>query len=346
MITKIKKKIAKKRISEYITNNTLDLELLENYQLNNNTATSTECNSYYFSAHSVEKKQSVYLRYSIRKDYTEVWFYYCEGNNKYYLEQNIYTTNPPIKMSLENNVWNIRFSGIIKKNHKDQVRCTLEGQFESNDDVIFFNNDVLVSRIASSLSHQKIDKNIFSDINDKYNSQTYYEQVGVLKAKMLLEGQHSNFSLPCFRNHIYGQMDWNNLNNHLRIFAINESNYVDFSMISSPLLSLLEFGKFKSNDKIYNDIINIKYERATLLKGTAPDNLNLQIELDNKQLLGVHVKKLDEITYPTQEENYVIIEATADFLISGKTYRGIIEAGFNKNDNKWFNNLNIIKYKE
>lgn len=344
MIKKIKQKKAIKKISEYITKENQELELLENYQLNNSSAL-TECNSYFFSAHSIEKKQSVYLRYSIRKDYTEVWFYYCEGNNKYYLEQNIYATNPPVKISFENSVWNIRFSGIVKKNHKDQARCTLEGQFESPDDVVFFNNDAFISNMASSLAHKQWEKNTFEDINNKYHSQTYYEQVGVLKVKMLLEGQHSNFILPCFRNHCYGQMDWNNLNNHMRIYAINENNYLDFSMISSPILSILEFGKFKSNNT-YNDIINIKYERATLLKGNAPDNLNLQVVLDNKQLLGIHVKKIDEIIYPNQEGNYEIIEAIAEFLISGKSYRGIIEAGFNKDSSKWFNNLNIIKYKE
>ena len=39
----------------------------------------------------------------------------------------------------------------------------------------------------------------------------------------------------------------------------------------------------------------------------------------------------------------MIVEGIAEFLIDGRSYRGIIETGFNKDRMRWFNNKNIEK---
>ena len=108
-----------------------------------------------------------------------------------------------------------------------------------------------------------------------------YEQVGTLNGKMLLEGQHSNFNIPCFRNHSYGKKDWNYLNNHLKLVALNENGSFSFAMNSNPKLSLFETGNYNYLNDNYK-VFSAKYERATLLRGTSPENLNIYIELDNK----------------------------------------------------------------
>lgn len=345
MVSKIKRKIVKKRVDENLKLNKFDFNYSENYQLEK-TAQANECNCYYFTAHSFDKKQSLYVRLENRNDHDEIWFYYIEGNNKYFIEQNTFSTNPPLKIYKEDEKWVIKYSGLLKKNHKDQVRCTLEGQFESSDNIITFNNEYLKQKLSESLINQKNDIKTIESINESINNQVYYEQTGTIKIKMLLEGQHSNFTIPCVRSHIYGHLDWNNINNHLKVLAINEENYLNFSLISSPSISLFEFGLFKTNKNEYNNIDKNLYERATLLKGTAPENINFQFELENKGKIGVHVKKIDELQYKVQEDNYEIVEAIAEFLILGKQYRGIIEAGYSKDSHKWFNNMNIIKYKE
>ena len=79
MLFKFKKNSVKKKVVEQLNNVTFNYQLAENYQLEKQ-ATITMNNSYYFCAHSIDKKQSLIVRLENRVDYSEVWFYYSEGN--------------------------------------------------------------------------------------------------------------------------------------------------------------------------------------------------------------------------------------------------------------------------
>ncbi len=339
MLFKFKKNSVKKKVIEQLNNVTFNYQLAENYQLEKQAAI-TMNNSYYFCAHSIDKKQSLIMRLENRVDYSEVWFYYSEGNNKYFLEQTNFTANPPLKIYNEEGIWYIRFSGVVKKNQKDQVRCTIDAQFSSSKDPIDYLTQTLPERFAIAIAQENWNIEDYKALDNK--DYVSYEQVGTLNGKMLLEGQHSNFNIPCFRNHSYGKKDWNYLNNHLKLVALNENGSFSFAMNSNPKLSLFETGNYNYLNDNYK-VFSAKYERATLLRGTSPENLNIYIELDNKNKIGIHIKKLDEIIYYFQEGDYMIVEGIAEFLIEGRSYRGIIETGFNKDRMRWFNNKNIEK---
>ena len=53
--------------------------------------------------------------------------------------------------------------------------------------------------------------------------------------------------------------------------------------------------------------INNKYERQLILKGAAPENLNILFNLENEENVGVHAKKVDDIKYSLQDGEYAII---------------------------------------
>lgn len=342
MFYSIKTKIMEKGIKKKQLDKPFDYEFGENYQLEKNSDITIN-NSYYFSAHSYEKKKSLYCRLGIRSEFSEVWMCYIDGNNKYYFEDMIQTTNIPLKIWKEDNVWNIKFVGMLLKNKKDQVRCTLEAQFESNEQPIDFFSHMLPIRTAKAMAQEKWNKTFFNEVQN--NNQVHYEQTGVLKGKMLLEGQHISIDLPCVRDHSYGKRDWNYMNNHMWIMAVNEKSQLNFSMVSYPTLSILEVGNFKTMNGEMKFLQQATYERSTLLRGIAPDNLNILIQFEDKEEIGIHVKKIEEITYTFQDGDYILIEGIAEFLIDGVQYRGILEVGFNKDKKRWFNNKKIKELK-
>ncbi len=342
MFNLFRAKKIEKQLKEEVLNNPFNYELSENYQIEKDDPITIN-NSYYFSAHSTDKKQSLYCRLGIRKEYMEVWLYYFESGHKYYLEEMIYNTNSPLKIIKEENVWNIRFSGLLKKNSKDQVRCTLDLNFSTEESPIDFIGDVEIKKFSKILAKEKYDEQTYKQI--KNNHQVYYEEFGVLQGKMLLEGQHIAINLPCVKNHSYGFKEWGYINNHLKIIAMNKESHMNFHMVSNKHVSMYEVGTYKSSNK-NNEIKHISkalFERAILLKGTAPDNLNMLLQTEDETNIDVHIKKLDELYYSFQEGEYMIYECIAEFLINGKMYRGILEVGYNKDQNRWFNNKDITK---
>jgi hypothetical protein len=56
----------------------------------------------------------------------------------------------------------------------------------------------------------------------------------------------------------------------------------------------------------------------------------------------LYIKKIDEIEFE-QQEQYDFHIAVVEVLMEGKKYRGIMECGYNKNQELWFNGIDISK---
>ena len=107
-------------------------------------------------------------------------------------------------------------------------------------------------------------------------------------------------------------------------------------------MPLLEVGNYYKNNGVSNFVDIALYERQLINRGIAPSNLNILLKLDNEKELGLHIKKLDEIECVIQEQ-YDLIIAFVEVLMEGKKYRGIMECGFNKNQERWFDGNDISK---
>jgi len=300
-------------------------------------------NIYFFTASSYEKRQTIVFRLEVTTTQTNAWIYFVDGFNRYYLEQTDYTTNCPLKIFKEEGIWNIVFAGYLKKNNnKDLSRLTFAAKFLSNEDAIdssLYLNEKQVSKI---LLKEKKTEEFYNDLKNK--QYTEYHQFGKLKGKIILEGQNSPLDMPCFRKHTYGKIDWSTINNNFSIAICNKKNSYLYEMMSLPSISILETGLIKQESKELKKSNLNKYERQLLLKGSAPENLNILMKLEeDEDSIGIHAKKIDTIKYILQEGEYSLTIGVAEFLINGINYRGVFELGYNKDRSRWFNGKDISK---
>lgn len=337
----LKVKKIKNELDLILSEKTFDYEKSEKFQLEKDSP-ELFYDNYCFSAHSVDKKQSLYIKLKTNSVQSEVWMNYCEGYNKYHLEQLIYTSNCPLKIIKEEDGISISFAGYLKKNNKDLVRITFSGKFTTDQKPINYESKINSKSLSKRLSY---DKNFSSTLekikNNKYN---YYEQLGSIKGKIIVEGQHSHYEMPCLKTHSYGYLDWTQINNHLSLNVIDKDTLLTFQMVSVPNIPILEVGNYYKKNKDNIIMENAVYERQMLVRKSSPEYLNILMNLINEDNKGIHVKKVDEFKYTIQESYDVIISAT-EVLINGKTYRGILEFGFNKDQTKWFDGKDIGELK-
>ena len=115
-------------------------------------------------------------------------------------------------------------------------------------------------------------------------------------------------------------------------------------MVSYPVMSVLEVGNYRDNTGQHY-MLQANLDLQTVSDGSIPQELSLQMLLDNGKQVSVQVKKLTGVTYHFQNGQYILHENIADFLIDGNPCRGILEIGFNCDSNRYFNqrNLNTIQ---
>lgn len=341
MISIFKEKKIKNTLNNIIENKTFDHEQNELFVLDKD-ASELDKNIYLFTASSLEKRQTIVLRLEITNAASNVWVYFVEGYNRYYLEQIEYTQNCPLKISKEEDAWNVSFAGYLKKNNnKDLARITFNAKFISDNSLIDTTKYLDIKKISKLLCKEKENEQFYNYLQNKpYNE---YHQFGIMRGKIIVEGQHHQLDIPAYRKHTFGKLDWNIINNHFTIMACNKKNNYLFEMISLPFASLIETGiKKQENEEIVSSS-EIKYERQLILKGAAPENLNILFNFNDEKEIGIHAKKIDNIKYVLQDGEYNFTLGVAEFLIDGVNYRGIFELGYNNDKIRWFNNKEISK---
>ena len=153
---------------------------------------------------------------------------------------------------------------------------------------------------------------------------------------MTLNGNTIDFQLPCVRDHSFGKRDWNYMNNHLWLMAVAPDHQFNYSLVSYPVMSVLEVGHFR-DDAGMHCMWQADLDFHKINKGTVPQELSLNMTLDDGKTIPVRAKVLAGVTYHFQDGQYILHENIAEFTIDGKTGRGILEIGFNHDNNRFFN---------
>lgn len=337
MFYNLKKKIMSRAIDKRNRQNPFDYQFAENFSLDG-VEDPLINNSYYFSAH--DEKKSFFARLGKRVNADETWFVIYLDDNVYSLKQQFFPQGQsPVKVEKDGENWAVSFQGVLNDN--DEI--TFQATFIAKHNPIDFTSDMPAERMATGIANEKWNKAFFEQLQN-VSGQCHYEQEGVLEGQLTLNGKTVDFQLPCVRDHSFGKRDWNYMNNHLWLMAVSSDRQFNYSLVSYPVMSVLEVGN-------YRDEAGMHYLRQAGLdfheinKGTIPQELSLNVLLDNGQKISVLAKKITGVTYHFQDGQYILHENIAEFVIDGNSCRGILEIGFNRDSSRYFNqrNLNSIK---
>ena len=313
--------------------NPFDYQTAENFSLEGEENAWVN-NSYYFSAHN--EKMSIFLRLGRRVNMEETWFAVYLDGNLYSLTQEYFPQGQsPIIVEKKEDQWDISYQGVLNENDEVSFQAT----FRATQKPIDFTSNMPAERMATGIANEKWSKTFFEQLQN-VSGQCHYEQEGLLEGHLTLNGKTVNFQLPCVRDHSFGKRDWNYMNNHLWLMAVSPSNQFNYSMVSYPVMSVLEVGH-------YRDEAGIHYMQQSDLglrqvnKGTIPQELLFNVKLDNGQKINVLSKVITGVTYHFQNGQYVLHENIAEFSIDGNVCRGILEIGFNRDSSRFFNQRDL-----
>lgn len=339
---KLKTLLMKNVIAKKQKDKPFDYIASENYTLDQDADPAVN-NSYYFSAHGTETKESLYCRLGVRSSHSEVWFYYANGTNRYALKTMLYKENVPLKVDKSENGWRIEYRGELTREDNTKAEAEFEGEFTSEAPPVDFFSHMPPIRTAKAMAGEKWSRQFFDEVQS--NNQVHYEQTGRLCGTLRIDGRSIPIDLPCVRDHSFGKRDWNYMNNHLWLMAVNDTSQLNFSMVSYPAMSVLEVGNYKAANKPMAYMTEATYDRSSVVKGSVPEKLELSLTLNDKSRLHIVAEKTDEERYLFQGGDYCLIEGVGEFTINGEPFRGIIEIGFNREKSRIFNGKDIHSLK-
>ncbi len=335
MFFSLKKKLMGKAISRRNLQHPFNLDLADNYTLDA-SADPVVNNSYYFSAH--DQNLSFFARLGKRSSQDETWFVIFLDGKLYSLKQELFPAGQaPVKVEHEGGKWTVSFEGIL--NESDQVR--FRGTFVARHAPIDFTSDMPAERMATGMANEKWSKAFFAELQT-ISGQCHYEQEGMLEGTFTLNGEKTDFQLPCVRDHSFGKRDWNYMNNHLWLMAVSSPVQFNYSLVSYPALSVLEVGNYRDMDgQHYMQLADLDFRQVA--RGSVPAELSLNVRLDNDRTVSVQARVLAGVTYRFQDGQYILHENIAEFTIDGITCRGILEIGFNRDSGRYFNQRNLTE---
>lgn len=336
-MTKIIKKRKKKQPFDYEKAEAFTIE---------NQGDGTFNNSYYFSAHCPNKKQSLYTRLGLRDDGSaEVWFYFDTEENNFYHTTLLYTAKTsPLKVTNDNGVWGFSFEGELTDKDGKKVSCKADCAFKSDKPAVDFFYHMPSSRMGTAMAHDKWTKEYFAGF--KKNNSVHYEQEGKLLGSVTIDGQQFDIDLPCLRDHSFGRRVWGYMNNHLWLAALSEDFALNFSMVSYPYLTILEVGHLREKDNPIEYVTKTHYNRNEIVTGEVPKQLSLIATTNKKRKIEINASLLRYVPYVFENGDYTLIEGIADYEVNGIKCRGIFEIGFNKDKARFMNGKKISKIKE
>lgn len=337
MFYNLKKTIICKSINKRVKQNPFDYQYAENFSLEGETDPLIN-NSYYFSAH--DENMSFFARLGKRVNVDETWFaIYLEGKI-YSLKQEFFPNgSSPILVEKSDENWVISYQGKLNENDEIAFHAT----FIANQKPIDFTSNMPAERMATGIANEKWNKTFFEQLQN-VSGQCHYEQEGVLEGQLTLNDKTIDFRLPCVRDHSFGKRDWNYMNNHLWLMAVSPSRQFNYSLVSYPVMSVLEVGNYRDEAGMHY-LMQADLDFQQINQGTIPHELSFQVQLDHSQSIHVTAKKLAGVTYRFQEGQYILHENIAEFMIDGNVCRGILEIGFNGNRDRWFNQRKLENIK-
>lgn len=293
-------------------------------------------NSYYFSGHS--NTMSVFCRLGRRVNQDETWFAVYYDGKMYSIKQESFAPDQsPLKVTKENDIWKVTFNGTLNDNDE----AAFEATFQPSQKPIDFTSNMPAVRMATGVANEKWSRELFANLQN-ISGQTHYEQEGTLTGTLTLNGQTIAVDLPCVRDHSFGKRDWSYMNNHLWLMAVAPERQFNYSLVSYPVMSVLEVGNYRHGDKT-NYLIKANLDFEKVAKGTVPEELELEVALDNGQTTRVKARFIAGVTY--HFPGYILHENIAEFTLDGNTCRGILEIGFNEDASRIFNQRDLTTIK-
>ena len=336
MFTNIKKNIITKALAKRVS--TFDYQQAENFSLEHVQDTLIN-NSYYFSAH--DDKLSIFFRLGQRINKDETWFTIFYQGKIYTLKTEEYQPKEsPLKIKKSDNSYQIEFSSTLNEEDVVMFSATFKERYQP----LNFSSDMPHSRMALAMANEKWKKSFFSNL-DKIQGQTHYEQEGILEGKFVLNGKEVKFSLPCVRDHSFGPRQWDYMNNHLWLMAISDKLQFNYSLVSYPVMSLLEVGNYHLQNDRQKYMLSSTNDLHELNTGKIPSSMAFSVHLDDDKDILVNVKTLATVTYHFEEGKYILHENIAEYEIDGISSRGILEIGFNHDASRYFNSRKIESLK-
>ncbi|MCR4562550.1 MAG: hypothetical protein K5694_05055 [Bacilli bacterium] len=337
MFFKLKRRIINSAIKKRNKNVAFNYEEAENFSLDNISDPSIN-NSYYYSAH--DEEMSIFCRLGLRCNLEESWFLIFYKGKAYSLKEEFFEAGQsPLKVKRSGICHEISFSGIL--NDCDEV--TFKATFSTKEKPLNFSTDMPSGRMATAMANEKWKKSFFSAL-DNVQGQTHYEQTGLLEGKFTLNREEVSFSLPCVRDHSFGKRIWDYMNNHLWLMGVSPSSQFNYSLVSYPVMSLLEVGNYYHDDQQrYLLCSDLSLEK--IAKGEVPSSLKMKASFDDGCLYEVEVKVLKTFTYHFEDGKYILHENLAEFQIGEKKLRGILEIGFNADKSRFFNSRDLRRLK-
>ncbi len=337
MFFTLKKKLMAGAIAKRNREHPFDFAAAENYTLDAH-ADPLVNNSYYFSAHDAHL--SFFARLGKRVNQEETWFVVYVDGKLYSLKQEVFPAgDSPLHVENKDGKWTVSYESIL--NEKDRI-C-FRGTFVARQAPIDFTSNMPAERMATGMANEKWSKAFFAELQT-ISGQCHYEQEGLLEGSFTLNGETTEFSLPCVRDHSFGKRDWNYMNNHLWLMAVSSPVQFNYSLVSYPALSVLEVGNFRDSAGQHY-LLQADLDFQQVAKGTIPQELSLSVLLDDQRRIPVQARVLAGVTYHFQDGQYILHENIAEFTVDGKTCRGILEIGFNANEKRYFNQRNLKEIK-
>ena len=337
MLYNLKKRLTCKAINKRNKQNPFDYQYAESFSLEGETDPLIN-NSYYFSAH--DERMSVFARLGKRVNVDETWFAVYTGGKMYSLKQELFPQGTsPFTAEKTGGNWTLSYEGLL--NETDEIR--FHAKFLASQQPIDFTSNMPAARMATGMANERWNKAFFAELQN-IGAQCHYEQEGVLEGQMTLNGETTDFQLPCVRDHSFGKRDWNYMNNHLWLMAVSPTHQFNYSLVSYPVMSVLEVGHYRDETGTHF-LTQADLDFRQINQGTIPQELSFHVQLDNGQEIPVVAKFLAGVTYRFQDGQYILHENIAEFRIAGKVCRGILEIGFNNDNSRYFNrrDLNSIK---
>lgn len=341
----LKKFIITKIINKRRKKQPFDEQTAENFTLSYD-GDGTFNNSYYFSAHCPEKKQSLYVRLGLRNNgNAEVWVFFDNQENTYHHDRLLYTVyTSPLKVTNKDGVWGFNFEGELLDKNGKTVQSKVDCAFSSNNQIVDFFSHMPSERLGVAMAQDKWTKDYFAGVQE--NNSVHYEQEGTLVGTFTIDGVEYQVDLPCVRDHSYGRRVWGYMNNHLWLAGVSKDCLFNFSMVSYPSMSILEEGHLRQKERPIEFVTKVSYDRRKIVTGEIPNELTIVAQIEKKRNIIVKANLLSSIPYVFEDGAYTLIEGIADYEIDGIKCRGILEIGFNKDKERFMNGKKIEKIRE
>ena len=334
---KIKFLIIKKQIEKRKKQSPFDIDYAEKYEIPKG-ADNHPNNSYYFSAHDVEGK-SLLFRLAKRENREELWLVYHDKNGNSFYNRDLLAneeSSASVTCLEVGKRWNFKFSGyMVKVGAEEQppVFASLDAEFSSTAPIFEFSRHADSAPTARALAREKWDKAFLKELSE--NHQTHYEQGGKVSGVLKLGDDELTVKMRAMRDHSFGKRDWNYMDRHVWLMVLMETGEVfNVNMVRYPATFELQHGYLEKEGR-YVCVDSITPMDDITLSGNIPDSFSCKVKLVDDRTFNLVCEKETAIIYTFDNGAYTILEGIGHISVNGIKGRGVIEFGYNGDENRW-----------